>query len=72
MYSVFVKSLNACDYLNLLEVCYGENLRCNYYRVLCDFKDISPIEVEDVKGMIPLLARCYPDEIKRAVNVSDG
>ena len=54
-----------------------EKLREDAYQLFLDvakgdFKDISPIEVEDVKGMIPLLARCYPDEIKRAVNVSDG
>ena len=54
-----------------------EKLREDAYQLFLDvakgdFKDISPIEVEDVKGMIPLLARCYPDEIRRAVNVSDG
>ncbi len=54
-----------------------EKLREDAYQLFLDvakgdFRDISPIEVEDVKGMIPLLARCYPDEIKRAVNVSDG
>lgn len=54
-----------------------EKLREDAYQLFLDvakgdFKDISPIEVEDVKGMIPLLARCYPGEIRRAVNVSDG
>ena len=54
-----------------------EKLREDAYNLFLDvakgdFKDISPIEVEDVKGMIPLLARCYPDEIRRAINVADG
>lgn len=31
-----------------------------------NIKGVSPIELEDIKGMLPLLARCYPEEAKKA------
>ena len=31
-----------------------------------DFKDISPIEIEDVKGMVPLLVQSFPNEAREA------
>ena len=31
-----------------------------------DFRDISPIEIEDVKGMVPLLVQSFPEEAREA------
>lgn len=34
---------------------------------ISDFDDISPAELEDIKGLIPLLVECYPKEAEIAV-----
>ena len=50
-----------------------EQIKIDTYKLFCDYMDkkfegISPIEIEDIKGLIPLLAEAYPEEYQKAKN----